>query len=71
MSEVTVAGGPQGDITIVEGPLVESRGALIYQITLTSGMIVTDPSAFSRREALPASDVPVFAESGQPLVVPR
>jgi len=49
--------------------MVESAGAMIYEITLSSGMIVTDPSAFSRREAELASDVPVFSEDGRPLVV--
>lgn len=57
------------EVIRVPGPTVESAGAMIYEITLSSGMIVTDPSAFSRREVEPASDIPVFSEDGHPLVV--
>ena len=57
------------DIVRVSGPVVETAGRMIYQITLSSGVIVTDPGAFSTREAQPASDVPVFTEDGRPLVV--
>lgn len=57
---------------VVRGPVVETPGTMIiYQITLASGVVVTDPSAFGRREVEPASDVPVFAEDGRPLVASR
>jgi hypothetical protein len=59
------------EVITVAGPTVEVTGTLIYQITLASGVIVTDPAAFSRREAQPVSDVPVFTEDGRPLVVAR
>lgn len=52
----------------VPGPVVETSGAIIYQITLASGVIVTDPSAFQRPSAEPAADVPVFTDDGRPLV---
>lgn len=53
---------------VVRGPVVETQGTMIYQITLASGVIVTDPSAFPRREAEPESNLPVFTEDGRPLV---
>jgi hypothetical protein len=56
---------------VVRWPVVESTGTMIYQITLASGVVVTDPSAFGRRAAEPASDVPVVTEDGRPLVTSK
>ena len=56
---------------VVRGPVVEAPSAIIYQITLASGVIVTDPSAFGARTVEPASDVPVFTEDGRPLVAAK
>ncbi len=58
------------DVITVAGPTVANGGTMIYQITLASGVVVTDPTAFGRRAVQVASDVPVFAEDGRPLIAP-
>ncbi len=59
---------------VVRGPVVESTGTIMYEITLASGMIVTDPSAFgppTRPESELVPNVPVVTPDGRVLVRPR
>jgi hypothetical protein len=56
------------DVVRVHGPVVETAATMIYQVTLASGVIVTDPAGFAHRDAEPTSDVPVFTVDGEPLL---
>ena len=58
---------------IVTGPVVPSAGNIIYEITLASGMIVTNPGGF-RQPTEPASQgphgAPIVTLDGHVLVLP-
>lgn len=52
---------------VIHGPTAPLAGTVIYQVTLASGMIVTNPAGFGvERPSVPAPDV-VVTESGQVL----
>jgi hypothetical protein len=56
---------------VIAGPVADSAGVIIYEITLSSGMIVTSPSAFGRpAESQEIPLPPVVTEDGRVLVAP-
>lgn len=52
------------DPMVINGPIVPAHGGLVYQVTLASGVVVTDPSGFG---GIPTALPPVEVI---PLVVP-
>lgn len=52
---------------VIKGPTVPAVGGLIYQVTLSSGAVVTNPAAFSDGEARLAYVSAYVAETGRVL----
>jgi hypothetical protein len=48
---------------IINGPVPDTPGGIIYNITLPSGLVVTDPSAF-QRDATPPPPYERFVVTG-------
>ena len=56
----------------IHGPVAQLvEGDIIYQVTLASGMIVTNPSAFGQSEYPVIIPTAVVSEGGQILSGPR
>ena len=54
---------------VIHGPTVESQTGILYQVTLPSGMIVTNPSGFGEPECPGAAVTPYVTEDGRVLAV--
>lgn len=55
-------------ITIIKGPIVpQAAGNIVYQITLTSGMIITNPAAFGPQSDTTVPVPAIVGENGQVL----
>jgi len=56
----------------IKGPLAPlATGSTIYQVTLASGMIITNPAAFGEIERAPNYISAVVSEDGRVLVAPK
>jgi hypothetical protein len=56
----------------VKGPVAPgSLGCLVYQVTLASGMIVTNPAMFGTTEEDQTEPQVVMTEDGRILVAPK
>lgn len=61
------------DVEVVHGPTINAVRPLVYQVTLTSGMIVTSPEGFAAtdedHEPPVPSQRPIVADDGRVLAV--
>lgn len=56
----------------IKGPITPlTAGNIIYQITLASGMIITNPTAFGLEENMIVSIPAIVGENGQVLTLQR
>jgi hypothetical protein len=59
------------EITVVHGPTVQSVSSLLYQVTLPSGMVLTNPYSFAEapRDEGPQAGPIVITEDGRVLTL--
>ncbi len=57
------------DIVVVHGPTVDAPCSMMYQVTLASGIIVTNPGGFGEPEAEYEEFVPIVSEDGRVLTL--
>jgi hypothetical protein len=56
----------------IDGPTAQLvSGQIIYQITLSSGMIITNPSGFGETETVPKYHPAIVSEDGRILSNPK
>jgi hypothetical protein len=55
---------------VIQGPVTPSVAGIIYQVTLASGMIVTNPAGFGDTRPGSISTRTIVAEDGRVLVTP-
>ena len=59
-------------MTVIQGPIAPSvTGGVIYEVTLASGMLITNPVAFGLIADLSVSPTTIVTEKGQVLVGAR
>jgi len=59
-------------MNIIHGPTAQLvAGEIIYQVTLASGMIVTNPSAFGEDETLHPVPTAIVTEDGKILSISK
>ncbi len=57
---------------IINGPIVqEMTGSMIYQVTLASGMIITNPSGFGKDDFAANTPSAIISEGGKILALPK
>ncbi len=55
-------------MTVIQGPIAPSiTGGVVYEVTLASGMIITNPVAFGLTERLSVSPTIIVSDKGQVL----
>lgn len=57
------------EIEVIHGPTVETTTKILYEVTLPSGMIVTNPQGFEPEEQAVPVETPYVTEDGRVLSV--
>jgi hypothetical protein len=59
------------DLIVLDGPMPSIMGGILYQVTLPSGMIITNPNGFGNGLSQPLEVAPVVTSDGRVLMVGR